>query len=148
MITMQLATGRQDKGITENYRVYEPVPARTVVVKNRNGEAVTKNAILGGNGTIYVAHELAKDEKEFILISGSEFAVLKSAYDRQTQTKQASKPTTITGRTPTKPNLQNLSPGETPLSKNIKNRMSAIPTERASAAAEASPRKPQQRRKS
>ena len=65
-IILKLATGRDDRGQTENYRVYEG--GGIVGIKNKRGETVNKNVILGGNGTIYVANELAGQHEEFVLM--------------------------------------------------------------------------------
>lgn len=70
-IVLKLATGRTDGGITNNYRVYEGGGVTTV--KNARGEAVNKNVILGGNGTIYVANDLAGSHTEFVLLPRADF---------------------------------------------------------------------------
>jgi hypothetical protein len=70
-LIMKMAVGRDDKGQTENYRVYEG--GGVVTVKNKRGEQVNKNAILGGNGTIYVANELAGSTEEFVLLPRAAF---------------------------------------------------------------------------
>lgn len=81
-IILKLATGRDDKGQTENYRVYEG--GGVVTIKNKRGENVNKNAILGGNGTIYVANDLAESHTEMVLLPRVEF-------DRLTRGQLASK---------------------------------------------------------
>ena len=70
-IHMSLATNRDDKGKTENYTIYN-IPVQ-VQVKNKKGETVTKNAVLGGNGTIYIAHEIAGDDTEWVMMPKSMF---------------------------------------------------------------------------
>lgn len=65
-IILSLSRGRDDGGITENYRVYEG--GGQVAVKNKRGETVQKNTLLGGNGTIYVANTLAATHEEFVLM--------------------------------------------------------------------------------
>lgn len=65
-ILMKLATDRTDKGETAAYRVYSG--GGQVQLKNPRGENVIKNAILGGNGIIYVAKELAGTHDEFVLM--------------------------------------------------------------------------------
>ena len=69
IITFRPATDRDDKGQTENYRVY--AGGGQVQVKNKRGENVIKNVILGGNGTIYVANEVAKGIDEWVLMPKS-----------------------------------------------------------------------------
>jgi len=73
-LIMKMATDRTDKGQTENYRVYEG--GGVVSVKNKRGELVNKNAILGGNGTIYVANELAGQHTEFVLLPRAAFEAM------------------------------------------------------------------------
>ncbi len=77
VIVMKLVTDREDGGKTENYRVYGG--GGVVPMKNRKGENVTKNAILGGNGTIYVANELAGDADAFVLVPKAEYDRLTGA---------------------------------------------------------------------
>lgn len=74
-IILKLATDREDKGKTENYTVYGG--GGTVNVKNRKGEMVQKNVILGGNGTVYVANDVVKDATELVLITKKEYDSLK-----------------------------------------------------------------------
>ncbi len=65
-LIMKLAKGRDDGGRTENYCIYEG--GGVIQMKNKRGEVINKNAILGGNGTIYVAKELAGQHEEFVLL--------------------------------------------------------------------------------
>lgn len=66
VIPLRLATSRDDGGKTENYRVYEG--GGQVSVTNKRGETVQKNAILGGNGTVYIANEHAQAFDAWVLI--------------------------------------------------------------------------------
>ena len=61
-----LATDRDDAGKTDNYTVY--ACNRQMSVKNGRGETVVKNAIMGGNGTIYIGHELAGEHHRWVLM--------------------------------------------------------------------------------
>lgn len=71
---LTLATDRDDKGQTENYRVY--AGGGQVQVKNKRGEVVQKAGLLGGNGTVYIANELAGDHTEWVLIPKPAFDAL------------------------------------------------------------------------
>lgn len=88
IIVLALAKDREDGGKTENYRVY--AGGGTVQMKNRRGEVVSKNAILGGNGTIYIANELAGEAKEFVLLPKAMYDKLAGA---QASIKQKGKKT-------------------------------------------------------
>lgn len=78
-IPLPLATNRDDGGKTMNYQVY--ACTRQITAKNGKGEDVIKNAMYGGNGTIYVANELSKGHNEFVLMPRAE-------YDRLTKGKK------------------------------------------------------------
>ena len=69
VILFTIATDRDDKGKTKNYTVY--AGGGQVTVTNERSETVIKNAILGGNGTIYIANELANGHNEWALIPRS-----------------------------------------------------------------------------
>jgi hypothetical protein len=73
-IVMRLAKGRDDGGRTENYCIYEG--GGVVTLKNRRGENVSKNVILGGNGTIYIAKDLAGLHEEFVLLPRAAFEAM------------------------------------------------------------------------
>lgn len=76
-IEFALATDRDDKGQTENYRVY--AGGGQVQMKNKRGENVIKNAILGGNGTLYIANTLAGSHDAWVLIPRSVYQKLTGA---------------------------------------------------------------------
>lgn len=96
-IILALATGRDDKGKTDNYNVYEG--GGRIKAKNKRGEEVLKNAILGGNGTVYVAQELSSGIDAYVLVP-------KPLWDELW---------TATGRVKRPPELQNIpAPAPTP----------------------------------
>lgn len=66
IIVLSLATNREDKGQTENYRVFGG--GGTSLVTNKRGERVQKSTILGGNGTVYIINDEAKDHDEWVLV--------------------------------------------------------------------------------
>lgn len=80
VINFTLATDRDDKGQTENYRVY--AGGGQTQVKNKRGENVIKNVILGGNGTVYIANEVANGHDAWTLIP-------RALYERLTRTAPA-----------------------------------------------------------
>lgn len=88
-IVLKLATDRDDKGETDNYRVY--AGGGTVTVKNKKGETVQKNTILGGNGTIYIANELAKPHTEWVLMPKAQYDTLTARVGVPSQTKPLKK---------------------------------------------------------
>lgn len=71
VIQMTLATNRDDGGKTENYHIY--AGGGQVQVKNKRGETIIKNAVLGGNGTIYIANELAGSHTAWVLLPRSDY---------------------------------------------------------------------------
>jgi hypothetical protein len=73
-IVMRLAITRDDGGKTDNYHVYEG--GGVVQMQNKRGELVSKNAIMGGMGTIYVANQLASGHDEFVLLPRKAFDLL------------------------------------------------------------------------
>lgn len=81
-IVLKLATSREDKGVTDNYRVFGGSP--TMAAKDRKGELIQRNAIVGGNGTIYVAKALAEHDDEIVVLG-------KKEYDRLTGKSNATK---------------------------------------------------------
>lgn len=89
LIELALAKGRDDGGKTENFRVFD-CDAR-IEVKNRRGEKVMKNAVLGGNGTIYIANELAGEHEAWVLVPRTEWDRLAPKPTRTDAAKRASK---------------------------------------------------------
>jgi hypothetical protein len=65
-IVLKLATDREDGGQTHNYRVYNAGVQMSAT--NQKGETVRKNAIMGGNGTIYIGNELAASHDAWVLM--------------------------------------------------------------------------------
>lgn len=65
-IFLSRVTTRDDGGRTANYTIYGSTVQ--VRVKNGKGEEIVKNAIMGSNGTIYVAHELAGQHEQWVLM--------------------------------------------------------------------------------
>jgi hypothetical protein len=65
-IVLSMAADRDDKGQTENYRVYSG--GGLVQLKNKRGETIQKNALLGGNGTLYLANEISATHDQFVLL--------------------------------------------------------------------------------
>ena len=74
-IILRVAERRDDKGKTLNYMVYET--GRQMQVKNAKGENVVKNAIMGGNDSIYIGHELAGTHTEWVLMPRAMFDQIK-----------------------------------------------------------------------
>ena len=71
---MTIAQDRDDKGSTMNYKVFN-VPVQ-VAVKNKRGEIVQKNAVMGGNGTVYIAHELTPTDEPWVMLPKAMFDAL------------------------------------------------------------------------
>lgn len=74
LIEFTLATDREDRGQTANYRVY--AGGGQMQVKNERGETIIKNVILGGNGTIYIGNEVAGKHDAWVLIPKARYQQL------------------------------------------------------------------------
>ena len=72
VIRLSLDTSREkDKGKTPNYHVY--AAAETFIAKNGKGQDVTKNAVMGGNGTVYIANSMATGIDAWVLVPAATF---------------------------------------------------------------------------
>lgn len=84
-ISLKLATGRDDGGHTANYTVYEG--GGVTSMKNGRGETVTKNTLMGGNGSIYIAKDLAGQHTEWVLMPRAMFDQVRGAVAAQNKAK-------------------------------------------------------------
>lgn len=82
-IVLKLATGRTDKGQTQNYRVY--TWGGQFETQNGKGETVRKNALQGGHGSIYLAIPLSQGIDEWVLVPKAAWDTLQQ---RATQEKK------------------------------------------------------------
>lgn len=88
-LMFQLATDRQDKGKTANYYVF--AGGGTIETKNGKGEVVQKNAVLGSNGTIYIAHQVAEGVDGLVILDRREYDRLMAAAQPKASAKKGKK---------------------------------------------------------
>lgn len=74
IIHLKLDTSREDKGKTANYHVY--AAAETFTANNGKGQAVGKNLIMGGNGTLYIGNPVAAGHDNWVLMPVTEYNAL------------------------------------------------------------------------
>lgn len=79
IIRLTLDLSRDDKGKTANYHVY--AASEQMTVPNGKGQSVTKNAIMGGNGTLYVGNPIANGIADWVLVPGPVWATVAHVMD-------------------------------------------------------------------
>lgn len=73
-IMLRLARGRDDGGQTANFRVYEG--GGVITATNGRGESVTKNTVMGGNGSVYLANAVAAGVDDIVILSRAQYEQL------------------------------------------------------------------------